>query len=264
MANASLSRAGVTYEASRPPGKTAYPNRNPSRPTRAASPVRAGQSAGRVRREEIRNPARPSAPARRGSSLQRGQGQLPSRSSLAPDRAAQRIKRERQLQRSRRPMEDPRTQTRRPQSAPARKKPAPRKSGYVRPWERVRAAQQARVNPMARKNQRRAFQLNAVMVVVLMIAMFALLGVTIQFLQIKSEYTTSLENVAEKEALLSDLKKENEDYLNTLNTNVDLSELKRTAVSRLGMNVPTEDQVDSYTTSEGSGYLRQYLDISEE
>ena len=139
-------------------------------------------------------------------------------------------------------------------------RPAAR-STYVRPWEKVAApVASGPVSEQTKRNRERAFKSNFGMVVLLGVAMVALMFIAVQFLQNKAEYTATLSKVAELETQLSDLKEDNDAYYNSLNTNVDLSGLKKRALSQLGMNNPTEAQVETYTSPEGTGFMRQYQD----
>lgn len=45
-----------------------------------------------------------------------------------------------------------------------------------------------------------------------------------------------------------------------MTSNVDLNKIKQTALGRLGMKYPSDDQTVTYSTS-GNSYVRQYQDI---
>lgn len=140
----------------------------------------------------------------------------------------------------------------------------PARSVYVRPWEKVTTrAAAGPVSEQTKRNRERAFKSNIGMVILLIIAMGALMFISIQFLQNKAEYTATLSSVADLESQLASLKEDNDAYYNSLNTNVDLSGLKKRALSQLGMNLPANAQLETYTSPEGSGFMRQYQDAPE-
>ena len=275
MANSSLSQARVEEQGS--PGRTAY---RYSGAGRASARARGGAS---VRKEQRVSDGRAGSPDNREGnkyyqeavrrSMQDARGPVPERrpgqGRAVPDpvRRPGARKPGAKAPGAKKPAVRQTVRKTPVQRTVVKKKKAVRKAPpktYVRPWERVQLQRDKRVSDSDRRQIKKIVSLNAIMSLVLMVAMLAVIVTSIRFLRLKSEYTTSLELVAEQEAKLSDLIKENEDYLNTLNTNVDLVELKRQAVSRLGMNLPEEDQVQTYRTSEEAGYLRQYLDIAEE
>lgn len=148
--------------------------------------------------------------------------------------------------------------------APKESAKPPKREAYVRPWEKVAAKPSSgAVSEQTRRNQERAIQTNIWMVLLLVIAMGALMFIIVQFLQTKAEYTATLSQMADLESELSSLQEDNDAYYNSLNTNVDLSGLKKRALTQLGMNNPTQDQVQSYDSPEGSGFMRQYQDAPE-
>ena len=91
--------------------------------------------------------------------------------------------------------------------------------------------------------------------------MIMIMGVCISYIRLKSEYTALISKVASKESELAQIKEDNDAYYSQVVSNVDLDRIRKVAIGRLGMRFPTEDQMNSYTTSEGSGYVRQYQDV---
>lgn len=49
-------------------------------------------------------------------------------------------------------------------------------------------------------------------------------------------------------------------YYSQVTSNVDLNQIKKTAIGHLGMRYPSDDQTVSYSTS-GNSYVRQYQDV---
>ena len=83
---------------------------------------------------------------------------------------------------------------------------------------------------------------------------------SVKYLRYKSEITAKMSTVASLEEELADLKEDNDAYYSQVTSNVDLNKIKQTALGRLGMKYPSDDQTVTYSTS-GNSYVRQYQDI---
>lgn len=118
------------------------------------------------------------------------------------------------------------------------------------------------VSRAARKNRERAQSMSKVFVVFLAIACAAVLFTCVRFLQLKSRITSSIQKIAELETEYSQLKADNDAYESQLNASMDLEQVKKTAMDRLGMKYPTENQVLTYQLDKGS-YVRQYQEVPE-
>ena len=97
-------------------------------------------------------------------------------------------------------------------------------------------------------------------VVFLAIAAIAALIVCTGYLKLQSEITSRSRNIASLQEELADLKEDNDAYYSQVTSNVDLNKIKQTALGRLGMKYPSDDQTVTYSTS-GNSYVRQYQDI---
>ena len=89
----------------------------------------------------------------------------------------------------------------------------------------------------------------------------AVLFCCVNYLQLKAEVTTKMKSVATLESELSQLKEENNAYESQVTSDVDLNNIKKIAIGRLGMNYPTDDQKKTYSVPSNS-YVRQYQDIN--
>ena len=69
-----------------------------------------------------------------------------------------------------------------------------------------------------------------------------------------------MRSVANLEEELAQLKEDNDAYYSQVTSNVDLNQIKKTAIGRLGRRYPSDDQTVSYSTS-GNSYVRQYQDV---
>lgn len=127
----------------------------------------------------------------------------------------------------------------------------------------VKSAQpQYRLSKSAQRNRERAMAMNRGFVVFLAAVSVAILFCCINYLQLKSQITASMKNVATLEAELTQLKEDNDAYESQVTSNTDLSAIKKIAIGRLGMKYPSDNQVMTYRT-EGNSYVRQYQDIPE-
>jgi cell division protein FtsL len=113
-----------------------------------------------------------------------------------------------------------------------------------------------------RRNRARAAGINKAFVVFLAAVTAVIVAVCVQFLRLKSDITTSMKQVASLESELSQLKEENDAYYSQVTSSVDVSEIRKIAIGRLGMKYPSEDQTETYQTARSS-YVRQYQDIPE-
>ena len=113
-----------------------------------------------------------------------------------------------------------------------------------------------------RKNRERARLINFAFVLCLTIAMAVTWCVLIHYIQMESSITTSVKAVAAKESELNALKTENDEALSRIETSIDLEEIRRIAITELGMTYAGEGQIVEIP-SEGSDYVRQYADIEQ-
>lgn len=116
------------------------------------------------------------------------------------------------------------------------------------------------VSRQAQRNREKAMAMNKGFVLFLTAVSIAVLFTCINYLQVKSEITASMKNVANLESELAQLKEDNDAYYSQVTSAVDISEIKKKVIGELGMKYPSEDQIQTYTT-EGNSYVRQYQDV---
>ena len=116
------------------------------------------------------------------------------------------------------------------------------------------------VSRQAQRNREKAMAMNKGFVLFLTAVSIAVLFTCINYLQVKSEITASMKNVANLESELAHLKEVKDAYYCQGTSAVDISEIKKKAIGELGMKYPSEDQIQTYTT-EGNSYVRQYQDV---
>ena len=117
------------------------------------------------------------------------------------------------------------------------------------------------LSPEARRNREKALNINRGFVIFLACAMIMIMAVCIHYIQLRAEYTALISKVAAVESRLAQTKEDNDAYYSEVISDVDLSRIRKIAIARLGMQYPTEDQMEFYTTSEGSGYVQQFQDV---
>ena len=102
--------------------------------------------------------------------------------------------------------------------------------------------------------------MNLSYVVFLTVAAVATVMMCINYLKLQSKNTALQKSVTVLATQLSETKLENDSEYNRIMSNVDLQQLKETAINDLGMTYASESQMRTYD-SQGSDYVKQYQDI---
>lgn len=111
-----------------------------------------------------------------------------------------------------------------------------------------------------RKNRDRARHMNLAYVFFLTAAMAVTGCVLIGYIWVQSSITTSIKRISSLESQVNNLKLENDEALGRIEGSVDLEEIRRIAITELGMVYAQEGQIIEIP-DEGSDYVRQYADI---
>ena len=146
-----------------------------------------------------------------------------------------------------------------PQRRAANDYPARRRAAAAKPASQS----ERRVRQTSRetiRNRERAMSMGRGFIVFLTVVCAAIMFFAVSYLQLKSEITGKISEVASLETQYSELKEENDAYYSQVTSNIDLNKIKRIAIGRLGMNYPTDEQKKTYTMSSNS-YVRQYQDV---
>ncbi len=131
----------------------------------------------------------------------------------------------------------------------------------VRALQPVRVEKPApKLSHTARRNRDRAARMNPGWVLFLTAAMVATGTALILYLRLQSDITNRVKNIAVLEAQYNSLKAENDDTESRIKGNIDLEEIKRKAMTELGMQYANESQIVSYEVDDDD-YVRQYIDI---
>lgn len=96
----------------------------------------------------------------------------------------------------------------------------------------------------ARRNRQRAMEMSRGYVVFLTACVVITALTAVLFVQMQSQMTTRMKNVANLESQLADLRADNDARYKNLTTSTDLEHIKKVAMKKLGMKYPTEKQVD--------------------
>ncbi len=106
----------------------------------------------------------------------------------------------------------------------------------------------------------KAAPMNKGYIAVMVAAVLIVSGLLMGYVKMQSDITNHINTIADLESRLNELKLANDETYTKIMSNVDLEEIKRIAVSELGMKYAKEGQVVQYT-GEGNDYVRQYSDI---
>lgn len=113
-----------------------------------------------------------------------------------------------------------------------------------------------------KKNRERAVRMNLGYVLFLTASLIVSGMILIGYIRLQSEITASVKHIAAMESTLNSLKVANDEELSRIESSVDLEEIRRIAITELGMTYPDESQIVS-VPDEGSDYVRQLADIGE-
>lgn len=117
-----------------------------------------------------------------------------------------------------------------------------------------------RLSNETRKNRDKAHHMNLGYVTFLLAALLISGFVLINYIQLQSDITNNVKQIASLESSLNSLRQANDEEYSRLMSSVDLEEIKRVAIGELGMTYASEEQVITYV-NEGSDYVRQFSDI---
>lgn len=121
---------------------------------------------------------------------------------------------------------------------------------------------QRRVDRRTRANRQRAMQMSPGYIAFLTLAVFMTVGVCALYIQLQSEVSSRMKNVASLESQILNIRTDNDAALNRIETSVNLEEIKNTAINEMGMVYPGQDQI-VYFTVDMNDYMNQYQDIPE-
>ena len=113
---------------------------------------------------------------------------------------------------------------------------------------------------VAKKNRDRAVYMNFGYVLFLTVSLLVAGYVLIGYIGLQSEITASVKRIASMESTLNSMKTANDEEVSRIESSVDLDEVRRIAITELGVVYPDEDQIIT-VPDEGNDYVRQVSDI---
>lgn len=117
-----------------------------------------------------------------------------------------------------------------------------------------------KLSTSARKNREKAFHMSFGYVLFLSLALLLSSYVLIGYIELQASITSTKKVIAELEVEYHNLKVKNDEEYSRINSLVDLDEVKRIAITELGMKYATEEQIVFYDSNE-SDYVVQLRDI---
>ena len=118
------------------------------------------------------------------------------------------------------------------------------------------------LNHAVKKNRDRAIYMNFGYVLFLTASLLVAVFILIGYISLQSEITASVKRIATMESTLNSMKTANDEEYSRIESSVDLDEIRRIAITELGMVYPDEDQIVT-VPDEGNDYVRQVTDIDE-
>lgn len=112
----------------------------------------------------------------------------------------------------------------------------------------------------ARRNRERALTMSKGYVAFLSVCVIASACAAFSLIQMQSQVSSRMRNVAALESQTQDMKADNDARYKEITTSVDLNYIKDVAINELGMTYATEDQIVYYNI-ENNNYMDQYGDI---
>ena len=110
------------------------------------------------------------------------------------------------------------------------------------------------------RNREKARHMNFGYVLFLTAALFLTGVVLIGYIRMESTITSSVKEISRLESQLNSLRQSNDEQLSRIEAAVDLTEIRRIAITELGMTYAEEGQIVEIP-HEGSDYVRQYTAI---
>lgn len=126
--------------------------------------------------------------------------------------------------------------------------------------ERRKREQRRHKEYVARRNREHAMRMNLGYVLFLAAAAMVTALVAVSYIRIQSDVSSRMKRIASLESQIVSLKADNDAALKRINAEVDLEQVKNTAINELGMIYAGEDQIVYYTV-EDDDYMNQYGEI---
>ena len=132
----------------------------------------------------------------------------------------------------------------------------------VKKGENVRLTLNQKASELEKQKQemKRLRYRNAAYVLFLTVAFAVTSVMLISYIRMESSITQSVKQVAALQSQLNNLKTENDEMKNRIDSSINLEEIRRIAITELGMTYAGQGQIVEIP-DDGSDYVRQYADI---
>ena len=115
-------------------------------------------------------------------------------------------------------------------------------------------------NAAVLKNRDRAVYMNLGYVLFLTASLLVAGSILIGYIRLQSDITASVKRIAAMESTLNSMRVSNDEEYSRIESAIDLEEIRRIAITELGMTYPDESQI-VIVPDEGSDYVRQLVNI---
>ena len=112
----------------------------------------------------------------------------------------------------------------------------------------------------ARRNQQRTSHMNLGYVLFMVILLGAMTVTLIGYITLRSDLSTTRNEITELEAQLSELKAANDETYNEINNSIDMEKITDRAINDLGMQYAEESQIVTYSGNSGDS-VHQVSDL---
>ena len=132
----------------------------------------------------------------------------------------------------------------------------------VKKGENVRLTLNQKASELEKQKQemKRLRYRNVAYVLFLTVAFAVTSVMLIGYIRMESSITQSVKQVAALQSQLNNLKTENDEMKNRIDSSINLEEIRRIAITELGMTYAGQGQIVEIP-DDGSDYVRQYADI---
>lgn len=119
-----------------------------------------------------------------------------------------------------------------------------------------------RVASRAKRNREKLTKLNPAYVLFLVAAVAVTAFLLINYLNLKSELTTTVNNISQLEKEYANLKMTNDEDYSSVESSINVEEIRRVAIEELGMTYAGDGQIIGFS-AEGDDYVRQVKKMEE-
>lgn len=127
-------------------------------------------------------------------------------------------------------------------------------------WNDILNGEPAQRNHTARRNRERANAMNMWTVLFFVVGISLTALILISYLALQSDVRSKVKDISKKQSELYTLKQENDEFETRINSSVDLEEVKRIAITELGMTYASEGQIVNVEAG-SDDYVRKFSDI---